>query len=152
MYDMQIHLKEMPFLEGSLHSLGMLNYKPISDFMATPVVTLLEVDKVIRVVEVLKNTMHNGFPVVNREGKLRGLILRKTLCALLKQKAFTGPVAGEAKTIDGGIKLDQAPFINFDQLEKNYPVYPDVKSIKLAEKDLVNATIKARSIYILYLQ
>ena len=26
MYDMQIHLKEMPFLEGSLHSLGTQNF------------------------------------------------------------------------------------------------------------------------------
>ena len=37
MYDMQIHLKEMPFLEGSLHSLGMLNYLPISTIMAKEV-------------------------------------------------------------------------------------------------------------------
>ena len=143
MYDMQIHLKEMPFLEGSLHSLGMLNYKPISDIMAKPVVTLHEVEKVMRIVEVLKNTMHNGFPVVNKDGKLRGLILRKTLCGLLKHKAFSSPMSGEPKTLDGGIKVDQAAFINFDQLEKNYPAYPDAKSIKLTEKDLVKTYFPA---------
>jgi len=46
MYDMQIHLKEMPFLEGTMHSLGMLNYHPISQIMAKPVVTFREVEKI----------------------------------------------------------------------------------------------------------
>eukprot|EP01031_Cornospumella_fuschlensis_P028872 gene28872-34846_t len=63
MYDMQIHLKKMPFLEGSLHSLGMLNYHPISKIMAQPVITLQEIEKVRRVMEVLHTTSHNGFPV-----------------------------------------------------------------------------------------
>lgn len=73
MYDMQLHIKEMPFLESSLHSLGMLNYYPISQIMAQPVVYLYEVDKVKRVMEVLSSTSHNGFPVINKNGKLRGI-------------------------------------------------------------------------------
>jgi chloride channel 7 len=52
MYDMQIHLKEMPFLEGSLHTLGLLNYCTINKIMAQPVVTLCEIDKVKRVMDV----------------------------------------------------------------------------------------------------
>ena len=72
MYDMQIHIKEMPFLEASLHSLGMLNYYPISQIMATPVVYLYEVDRVRRVMDVLASTSHNGFPVISKDGKLRG--------------------------------------------------------------------------------
>ena len=72
MYDMQIHIKDMPFLEASLHSLGMLNYYPISQIMAQPVITLYEVDKVRRVMEVLASTNHNGFPVISKDGKLRG--------------------------------------------------------------------------------
>jgi chloride channel 7 len=72
MYDMQIHIKEMPFLEASLHSLGMLNYYPVSQIMAQPVVTLCEVDKVRRVMDVLASTSHNGFPVISKDGKLRG--------------------------------------------------------------------------------
>ena len=43
MYDMQIHLKGFPFLEGSLKSLGLLNYHPIDEIMAKPVVVLNEV-------------------------------------------------------------------------------------------------------------
>ena len=109
MYDMQIHLKEMPFLEGSLHSLGMLNYMPISLIMAKPVCVLQEVERVKRVQELLLTTMHNGFPVVNKEGRLRGLILRKTLCGMLKQKAYSTPLqdrkapSGFANTVQAGI-------------------------------------------------
>ena len=106
MYDMQIHLKEMPFLEGSLHTLGLLNNHPISEIMASPAVTLREVDKVRRVMEVLSTTKHNGFPVVNKEGRLRGIILRKTLCGLLKSKAYSTPT-NDPLTEDGGITLAQ---------------------------------------------
>ena len=136
MYDMQIHLKGMPFLEGSLHSLGMLNYHPISHIMAQPVITLNEVEKVRRVMEVLNTTTHNGFPIVNKEGRLRGLILRKTLCTLLKLKAYSTP-ADAPKQADGGIVLAQASTVGYDTIERPYPNYPDVKAVKLADKELV---------------
>eukprot|EP00981_Chlorochromonas_danica_P015383 scaffold11846_cov149-Ochromonas_danica.AAC.14 len=135
MYDMQIHLKQMPFLEGSLHSLGMLNYHPISKVMSQPVVMLQEVEKVRKVMEALYTTNHNGFPVVNRDGKLRGVILRKTLCTLLKLKAYSTPTDAP-KTSDGGIVLAQAATVFYDTLERSYPNYPDVKSVKLAEREL----------------
>lgn len=137
MYDMQIHLKQMPFLEGSLHSLGMLNYHPISKIMAQPVITLQEVEKVRKIMEILHSTNHNGFPVVSRDGRLRGLILRKTLCTLLKLKAYSTPTDAP-KTADGGIILAQAATVFYDTLERPYPNYPDVKAIKLAERELVS--------------
>lgn len=64
-----------------------------------PVVTLCGVEKVSRIVEVLENTTHNGFPVVD-EGvvplmglatgatELHGLILRAHLVQVLKKKWF----------------------------------------------------------------
>ncbi len=136
MYDIQIHLKQMPFLEGSLHSLGMLNYHPISKIMATQVVTLNEIEKVRKVMDVLNNTKHNGFPVVSKDGRLRGLILRKTLCSLLKLKAYSTPTEAQ-KTADGGIVLAQAATVFYDTVERPYPHYPDVKSIKLSDKEMV---------------
>jgi chloride channel 7 len=136
MYDMQIHLKNMPFLEGSLHSLGMLNYHPVSEIMAKPVIMLQEIEKVRRVMEVLNTTSHNGFPVVNKEGKLRGLILRKTLCTLLKMKAYSTP-ADAPKQSDGGILLAQAATVFYDAIERVYPNYPTVSNIKLADRELV---------------
>lgn len=137
MYDMQIHLKKMPFLEGSLHSLGMLNYQPVSKIMAQPVLTLNEVEKVRRVLEVLTTTNHNGFPIVNREGRLRGLILRKTLVTLLKLKAYSTPQTDTQPNADGGIVLAQAATVFYDTIERVYPNYPDTKAIKLSEKEMV---------------
>lgn len=144
MYDMQIHLKDMPFLEGTLHTLGMLNYHPISEIMASPVITLMEVEKVRRVMDVLTNTVHNGFPVVNKDGRLRGIVLRKTLCGLLKLKAYstpTQPSTIETPSADGGIVLAQAATVMFDNLERVYPNFPDVKQVKLSEKELVRKYI-----------
>lgn len=136
MYDIQIHLKEMPFLEGTLHSLGMLNYHPISKVMSQPVVKLYEVEKVRRVMEVLLTTNHNGFPVVSKDGRLRGLILRKTLCGLLKLKAYSTPT-DKPKTADGGIELEQAATVFYDTLERPYPNFPTVASVKLVDKEMV---------------
>ncbi|WKA04178.1 hypothetical protein VitviT2T_022235 [Vitis vinifera] len=63
------------------------------------VVTLGEVEKVARLVDVLRNTTHNGFPVVD-EGleppvglvigatELHGIVLRAHLVKLLKKKWF----------------------------------------------------------------
>jgi len=136
MYDMQIRLKEMPFLEGSLHSLGLLNFHPVSEIMASPVVTILEVEKVRRVYEVLTTTKHNGFPVVGKDGRLRGVILRKTLCGLLKNKAYSTPDTKAAPLPDGGIVLQQAANISYDTLERQYPNFPVASSLKVVEKDM----------------
>jgi hypothetical protein len=67
MYNMQIRIKEMPFLEASLYSLGRLNYYPVSQIMAQP-----EVDKVTWIMEVPASTNHTDFPGISREGELRG--------------------------------------------------------------------------------
>jgi len=46
MYDMQIDLKDLPFLEGSLKTLGLLNYHPVTAVMAQPVDCVYEINKV----------------------------------------------------------------------------------------------------------
>jgi chloride channel 7 len=66
MYDMQLHLKEIPFLEPTLHSLGLLNYHPITELMTREVVTLYEVDRVGKILHILMTTKHNGFPIVSK--------------------------------------------------------------------------------------
>lgn len=53
MYDMQLHLKEMPFLEGSMHSLGMLNYHPISQITTRNAVTFREIEKISKLICIL---------------------------------------------------------------------------------------------------
>lgn len=140
MYDIQIFLKDMPYLEGSLHSLGLLNYQSVSEVMAKPVVNLYEIDRISTIVHVLKTTKHNGFPVVSRDGRLRGLILRKTLCCLLKYKAYSVPTNAPASDGSDGIEVIHASTVSYDTLERTYPVFPDIASIKLNDAEMVRSS------------
>jgi len=93
-----------------------------------------------RIIEVLTNTNHNGFPVVSEHGRVRGLILRKTLCGLLKLKAYSTPAPDNVKynpAEGGSLKLDQAATVFYDTLERVYPNFPDVKAVRLSEKETV---------------
>lgn len=91
LYEIQIELQQYPFLPNSLRNLGLLNYYPIHEIMAQPVRTFRQIEKVGTVYRVLMETDHNGFPIVGKNGHLVGLILRKTLCSLLKLKAYSIP-------------------------------------------------------------
>lgn len=138
MYDMQIAIKELPFLEGSLKTLGLLNYHPIVELMAQPVVSLYEINKVGTVYKILSTKSHNGFPVVDKNGHLRGFILRKTLCSIIKLKAFSTPTAKE----DNGkgqvvVQLSQAATVFHDTMERTYPHYPKIEEINLTPADMV---------------
>lgn len=107
MYDMQIELKKMPFLEGTLRTAGLINYHPITEVMAQPAITLKEVTSVRAVYEMLAATSHNGFPVVSDDGHLKGFILRKTLCGLLKLKAFSSPAASHSRVMKAlGVEVE----------------------------------------------
>jgi hypothetical protein len=63
-------------------------------------------------------------------------VLRKTLCGLLKLKAYS-TASLEPRKADGGIVLAQAATVFYDTLERSYPNFPDVKAVKLSEKELV---------------
>ena len=143
MYDMQIELKEMPFLEGSLKTLGLLNYHPVTEIMARPVIMLQEFNRVSQIYDILRNTKHNGFPIVGKNRHLRGLILRKHLCCLLKLKAFSNPKASmNVNSMDEltDIELTPAAAVFHDTLERNYPRYPKIEEIDLTADDLVSQT------------
>lgn len=60
--------------------------------MAKPVNCINEISRVKDVYEVLQETSHNAYPVLDKNGHLRGLIMRKALCSLLKFKTFSFPV------------------------------------------------------------
>ena len=154
MYEIQIELKKMPFLEASLHSLGLLNYCPVTEIMTKDVITVSEVEKVYKVYNILKNTRHHGFPVVNKKGQLVGLILRKTLCSLLKLKAYSTPVAiatddisthqnnnegghAEHQRVSKGIQLAPSATVFYDTLERSYPLYPEIDDLKLTKHEMV---------------
>lgn len=141
MYDMQISLRGYPFLEGALKTLGLLNYHPVAELMSQPVITLNEINRVSTVHRILANKSHNGFPVVDKNGHLKGFILRKTLCTIIKLKAFSVPTMDSAKKggeAGGVVHLSTAATVFHDTLERNYPHYPKIEDITLSATDMVS--------------
>jgi len=130
LYGIQIALKNLPFLPGHLRNLGLLNFFPIHEIMAQPVICFDQIEKVDTVYRMLQSTTHNGFPVLGTNGHLVGLILRKTLCSLLKLKAFSIPQASlsgsetknaptEAGKVDAGCD-DSEHFLTITPARQSY--------------------------------
>ncbi|CAM8992282.1 unnamed protein product [Rhodiola kirilowii] len=98
-YEIILHLKGLPFLEGHPEPwMRNITVGELAD-VKPPVVSLRGVEKVGRIVEVLKNTTHNGFPVIddgvvpplglrNTSMELHGMILRAHLLQVLQKKWF----------------------------------------------------------------
>ncbi|KAJ0053700.1 hypothetical protein Pint_02987 [Pistacia integerrima] len=98
-YEIILELKGLPFLDANPEPwMRNLTVGELAD-AKPPVITLSGIEKVSRIVEVLKNTTHNGFPVID-DGvvpptglaigatELHGLILRAHLVQALKKKWF----------------------------------------------------------------
>lgn len=143
---MLIEFKKFPYLDSTLHTLGLLNQNPVTEIMATPAITLLDIDKVSKVYNILKQNKHNGFPIVDRENRLLGLILRKTLCVLLELRSFSSKASpNDSSSFDendqvieeGGIKLSSPALVFYETLEKKYPKYPDIDNIALTSEEMV---------------
>ncbi|KAG6412651.1 hypothetical protein SASPL_125334 [Salvia splendens] len=98
-YDIILELKGLPFLDAHPEPwMRNITVGELADHKPA-VVTLSGIEKVGRIVEVLKNTTHNGFPVVdigvvppmgppNDVAELHGLVLRAHLILVLKKKWF----------------------------------------------------------------
>ncbi|CAN1238833.1 Chloride channel protein CLC-b, partial [Linum grandiflorum] len=91
-YDIILELKGLPFLDANPEP-WMRNFTVGELIESKPgVITLCGIEKVSRIVEVLKNTTHHGFPVVGGitagATELNGLILRAHLVQVLKKKWF----------------------------------------------------------------
>ncbi|KAL8167144.1 hypothetical protein V2J09_008643 [Rumex salicifolius] len=91
-YEIILDLKGLPFLDANPEPwMKAITVRELAD-AKQPVVSLRGVERVSRVVDVLRDTTHNGFPVVDETGAgvevLRGIILRTHLVAALKRKWF----------------------------------------------------------------
>jgi chloride channel 7 len=142
LYDTQLKTLGYPFLDSELASLGLINYDNVSKIMASPVVTLRDIDSVRNIYDALSATKHNGFPVV-KDGKLCGIILRKTLCQLLKLRAFSSYVPTYISADNHlltEVELHTSATVFFDTLEKDYPNYPTVEELLLTAVDKVDMT------------
>lgn len=94
-YDIILELKGLPFLDANPEPwMRNITVGELAD-AKPPVVTLNGVEKVGRIVDVLRNTTHNGFPVVDKGIKkpgtaeeLHGIVLRAHLLLVLQRKWF----------------------------------------------------------------
>ncbi|MBA0848140.1 hypothetical protein Goshw_028950 [Gossypium schwendimanii] len=98
-YEIILELKGLPFLDANPEPwMRNLTVGELAN-AKSPAVTLSGVEKVSRIVDVLKNTTHNAFPIVDQDvlvpgtvvtgaTELHGLILRAHLVQALKKKWF----------------------------------------------------------------
>ncbi|KAL9445090.1 hypothetical protein AB3S75_018144 [Citrus x aurantiifolia] len=90
-YDLIMKAKGFPYLET--HVEPYMRQLTVGDVVTAPLQLFHGIEKVGNVVHVLRNTRHNGFPVIDENPLsetpvLYGLILRAHLITLLKKKAF----------------------------------------------------------------
>lgn len=91
-YEQIVRMKGLPFLE--VHADACMRSLVASDVLSGPVITFSSVERVGSVVNTLRRTGHNGFPVIEDEPfapapELCGLVLRSHLIVLLKGRTFT---------------------------------------------------------------
>lgn len=141
LYDIHVKLQGVPLLgwEAPVMAVGM----NASDIMSRQVVCFNTVEKVGRIVDVLKDkrSHHNGFPVVDcldsndKEdsgsasseatfGTYRGLILRSQLIILLKSKTFAEGNPPRCKN-----KLTLKDF------RDAYPRFPPIRNVSISQKE-----------------
>ncbi|XP_018323894.1 H(+)/Cl(-) exchange transporter 7 isoform X1 [Agrilus planipennis] len=129
-YDIHIQLSGIPLLPWEPPPLTSNIYA--SEVMSHPVVTLKTVENVGHIVELLRLTSYNGFPVVDPPitdqrhvttyGRIRGLILRSQLIVILKKKLFN-ETAEWWDTLSASIFRDE------------YPRYPTIDEISITEDE-----------------
>ncbi|CAG9817829.1 unnamed protein product [Phaedon cochleariae] len=129
-YDTLIQLSGVPLLPWEPPPL--VNNIYASEVMSHPVVTLKCVENVGHIVELLKLTSYNGFPVVDPPltdqaevttyGRIRGLILRSQLIVMLKKKMFN-------EISDYWDNVTSSTFRN------DYPRYPTIDKISISEEE-----------------
>ncbi|KAH1026132.1 H(+)/Cl(-) exchange transporter 7 [Dendroctonus ponderosae] len=129
-YDTLIQLAGVPLLPWEPPP--VVNNIYASEVMSHPVVTLKCVENVGHVVELLKLTSYNGFPVVDPPlsdqsevttyGRIRGLILRSQLIVILKQKLFN-------ETSEHWSEFSASLF------RDQYPRYPCIEDLHLEDEE-----------------
>eukprot|EP00611_Tribonema_gayanum_P016725 TRINITY_DN2911_c0_g2_i4.p1 TRINITY_DN2911_c0_g2~~TRINITY_DN2911_c0_g2_i4.p1 ORF type:complete len:839 (-),score=229.88 TRINITY_DN2911_c0_g2_i4:151-2667(-) len=127
LYDIHIRLKRLPFLEDELPALAAKGEVTAGQIMTTTVKCLRPIERVGYVYDALRNTEHDCFPVVDTQSGnvLMGTVLRKCLCVLLQRRHFSP---------NRGYSRGERP-VTFETLEKDYPRYPTIQEITIANDD-----------------
>ncbi|KAH9561383.1 hypothetical protein CY35_05G020500 [Sphagnum magellanicum] len=93
-YHLHVKIKEIPFLEA--HPLPFMSHLTARDGITRPLVWFSAIERVGTILDVLRSTKHNAFPVIddNFDGQndecpvFCGLVLRSHLLVLLRKRQF----------------------------------------------------------------
>jgi H+/Cl- antiporter ClcA len=87
LYEIAMEVNKYPYLDHGVHK--SLDIFQVSDIMSTPVVTLRPQERAHTLVKILRESEHNGFPIVDPiTKKFLGLVRRDQLVALLECGVF----------------------------------------------------------------
>jgi chloride channel 7 len=142
LFDVLVRLRRFPIL-GFEPPPEMRHFRAV-DVMCTRLDCFQLVDSVGNIVQVLRRSQHNAFPVVVRElppqlsgdgsaGTFYGMILRSQLVTLLKRRAFGTLIHTGGSLINASV---QAPRVAQEAFEAEYPRYPTLESVELDESDM----------------
>lgn len=92
-YEVLMKLKGYPYLDHSKDD--CYDVFIVRDIMSSPPVTVREKERAIHLVELLRKTSFNGFPVVDEHGRFKGLVRRKQIVALMECGIFERIAPGE---------------------------------------------------------
>lgn len=138
LYDIHIHLKNIPFLEPDVPPIAERSEIVAGQVMSTEVKCLRPVERAGVVYDLLQQCGHGTFPIVDMAsgGTLYGTASRYMLCTLLQRRAFGSPdvISGdyEGDTL-GPRRL--SPLVQWDTIERAYPRYPRISDVHLREQD-----------------
>merc|ERR1719373_127507 len=107
--------------------------------MTSPVKTLRELETLTHVVDLLQNTQHGGFPVLNDQDSFAGIITRFELMAVLC-KAFTSKAFENCENV---IDLDVG-YVDINKVRGHYLAEPVLNKelLELAQKSGERGNVK----------
>jgi len=124
LYDVHIELKRIPMLEWS-PPIYMRKFHA-ANVMNEPAVSFHQVEQVGVIYQTLKSTTHNGFPLIDANGKFIGLILRSQLITLMRLKAFRP---------NQELASGYYSFATIEDFLDDYPRYPGLEVLSLDDTD-----------------
>ena len=142
LYDIIIHLKNIPFLEEEVPSIAERHEIVAGQVMSTEVKCLRPVERAGAVYDLLRSCSHGTFPIVDSAsgGTLYGTASRSMLCTLLQRRAFGPPVAlDDYERDEGGCEnlgpRRLSPLVQWSTIERAYPRYPTISDVEMRHGD-----------------
>jgi chloride channel 7 len=108
-YESLIEVKNLPYLESSPD--GLMHHITAAEAAGKPPVTFQRVERVFTLLNTLKTTTHNGFPVIatgaDGESYIMGIILKSQLLVLLRSRRCFQPSAfvSEVSSSNGHLQM-----------------------------------------------